>query len=101
KIDFVASKIRYFDAKFSGHYLNWKFNKDRVIDVIDEPHASMFHLPTTLIKREATKGLLFDTELSVTEDAKYLSQVLLAKKSYGVVKAPTFFYRSRKSRKSA
>jgi glycosyltransferase involved in cell wall biosynthesis/CDP-glycerol glycerophosphotransferase (TagB/SpsB family) len=100
-VDFVASKIKYFDGKYTEHYLNSKFKQTRLIDVTDEPQQSIFHISSILLVRDATKKLKFDTQLKVAEDAKYVNEILCNKKKYGVLSSTTFHYRKRSDNSSA
>lgn len=101
EVDFVASKIKYFDAKYTGHYLNGKFNNTRIIDVLDEPERSVFHVPTVVFRSSAIKTMEFDTELKVTEDAKFLNELLHRKKKYGALTSTCLYYRKRSDGSSA
>lgn len=100
-IDFVASKIFFFDATYDKHYSNGKFKHTRIINVNDEPDKTILHLPTTVISRQAIGDLLFDTKLTVTEDAKFLNEILYKKKKYGVISDTTYYYRRRQGGTSA
>lgn len=100
-VDFVASKIKYFDGKYTEHYLNSKFKQTRVIDVNKESQQSIFHISSILFARDAAKKHKFDRRLKVAEDAKYVNEVLLNKKKYGVLSNTTLYYRKRSDNSSA
>lgn len=100
-IDFVASRMLFFDASYGAHPSNGKFKDTRVINVNDEPDKTILHLPTTVISRKAIGKLLFDRKLAVTEDAKFLNEILYKRKQYGVVANTTYYYRRRQSGTSA
>lgn len=101
EVDFVAAKIKFFDKDIDEHPSNYKFKTDRVIDVNKEPDNPIFHLPTCFFRREAIANKAFDTKLKITEDAKFLSDVLVNKKAYGVVSRPHYNYRKRQDASSA
>jgi len=100
-IDFVASRMLFFDASYGSHPSNGKFKNTRVINVDDEPDKTILHLPTTVISRKAIGKLLFDRKLAVTEDAKFLNEILYKKRQYGVVADTVYYYRRRQSGTSA
>lgn len=99
-IDFAALKIEFFEARLGGHPLNDKFTADRVIDVDKEPSAIILHLATCLMKRSAIKHV-FDSSIKVSEDMKFLSELLIRKKRYGVVGSARYYYRKRRTDNSA
>lgn len=100
-VDLVASKIQFFDEIIDSHPLNYKFTSDRIILLNDEPDAPLLHVVTALFRRQALKGMTFDQNLTIAEDIKFASDVLVKKKRYGVLKQPTYFYRKRTSGTSA
>ncbi len=101
EVDFVASKIKFFDKTIEEHPYNYKFKSSRVIDLEKEPDSPMLHAVTCVFRRSALNGRRFDTKLKVSEDAKLLSEILLDKKAYGVVKKGQYNYRKRQDETSA
>lgn len=101
EIDFVAAKIKFFDGLIDSHPLNYKFAATRVIDTTEDPNNPILHAATCLFRRTAVADVQFDERLSIAEDVKFLSEVLLRKKKYGVVAAPAYYYRKRADATSA
>lgn len=95
KINFVAIKINFFDEIIDEHPLNYKFKKNRIIDLCIEPNNPLMHVITCIFIRSSLYNVKFDEALSITEDAKFLSDILLDKKAYGVLSDPIYFYRKR------
>src|SRR5690606_19042981 len=83
------------------HPTNYKFKKTRVIDIDKEPDNPIFHNPTCVYRREAIKSIEFDKSLKISEDFKFISEVLLRKKAYGVLSDTTYYYRKRGDDSSA
>lgn len=100
-IDFVASKIKFFDAIIDSHPLNYKFYKTQVIDLYSQPDNPILHAVTCVYRRSAIEGIFFDESLTISEDLKFLGEVLKAKKKYGVLKESTYYYRKRVGGQSA
>lgn len=94
-IPFVASKIMFFDESIDSHPLNYKFKKTRVIKLSEEPNNPILHAATVVFRRESIRGHQFDTELSISEDAKFLGEVLARNQSYGVLRSTIYYYRKR------
>lgn len=100
KIDFVALHLELFDGRLGRHPLDYKFTGDRVIDVGKEPSALILHMGTCIIKRSAIKHD-FDTSVKISEDMKFLTELLYEKKKYGVVTGTHYYYRKRSEGESA
>lgn len=100
-VDFVASKIKFFDEIINSHPLNYKFGSTRVIDLEREKQNPLVHVITCIFKRDSIHGVKFDTELSIAEDMKFIGEVARKTHSYGVLKKPTYFYRKRGDGSSA
>ena len=99
-IDFAALKIEFFDGRIGGHPLNFKFTDNRVIDVSIEPEASIMHMATCLIRRKSIAHK-FQEGIKISEDVRFLSDLLLPNKKYGVVSDAYYFYRKRPNGGSA
>lgn len=101
EVDFVASKIKFFDGIIDSHVLNNKFHTSRVIDLSIEPDNPILHAVSCVYRRDAIKGIFFDETLTISEDVKFLGDVLYRKKKYGVITQSTYFYRKRPDASSA
>lgn len=96
--DVVSIPMRWFGDKSGGHLLNNKFDAGtRLVSLEREPDCIQMSLSSSFICREAIEGsrCLFDKRLSVSEDAKLLHQLLLKKKTIGLVSDCTYHYRRR------
>lgn len=100
-VDFVSFKIKFFDKIIDSHPSNYKFHKTRIIDLNKEPDNPIFHLPTCVFKRSSLKGKVFDKKLKISEDVKFLNEVLVNKKAYGVSAKGSYNYRKRQDESSA
>lgn len=94
-VDFVASRVMFFDNIIDSHPLNYKFGSTRVIDVDKEPDAPILHAVSVVYKRDSLKDVRFDERVAITEDAKFLSDVIIKKRRYGVLKDSVYYYRKR------
>lgn len=101
EIDFVASKLMFFDEIIDSHPLNFKFKKDRVIDLSVEPNSPILHVTSCVFIRKSIDKIRFDTKLSIAEDVTYINEVLLRKRKYGVLKSTKYYYRKRQDGSSA
>jgi len=102
EIDVVCVPLIYFEARTGDHPLNFKFkNGSRIIDLEQEPEATLFHSASSFFHSRVKDKFLFDTSLAIAEDAKYISQVILEKLKYGVVSTAKYLYRQRLAGNSA
>ena len=51
-------------------------NGDKVVDLSKDYTYPLYHMPTALIKRELLNNLNFDTKIKISEDLKFMSEVL-------------------------
>lgn len=101
EIDFATMRLEFFDASLGDHPLNYKFAKgDRVVDIIAEPSALVFHSAATIFVRDKIK-YAFDPTIKISEDVKFLAEQLTENSKYGVVASATYFYRKRSNGLSA
>ena len=101
KVDFVAFKIKFFDSIIDTHPSNYKFKKTKIINISENPDNPIFHIPTCIFRRDAIKKKTFDKRLKITEDAKFISDILIDKKAYGVSSKGCYYYRKRINNSSA
>ena len=98
KVDAVAIPLMYFEGKSGNHLLNYKFTKEnRVVDLEKEPDCIQMHVASVFIKREALSGITFDTKLAYAEDALFVQQVMMNKRTLGLVSSCCYRYRVRVS----
>ena len=94
-IDVVAIKIIEFERSNKHHPLNFRFESDRIIDLEKEPKNPQLSVSSAFIKKSAINGQRFKTNLVSSEDSNFINRILLNKKTYGVLKEPTYYYRKR------
>jgi glycosyltransferase involved in cell wall biosynthesis len=103
EVDVVAIKMEFFEGKTGPHRLNYKFSKDRIIDINKEPGAIQLSGASCFIKSSIflDKKIKFDENIKYAEDAKLLTTVLDLKQKYAVLENPTYLYRRRVQSSSA
>lgn len=101
KIDLAALRVEFFDGRLGEHPLNHKFKRGtRIIDLDTEPDAVVLHVSSCMIRRESIKAI-FDTGIKISEDMKFLVELVMRKRSYGVIADATYYYRKRRISSSA
>lgn len=102
RTDAVAIPLMYFEGKSGNHLLNYKFTKEnRVVDLETEPDCIQMHVASVFIKREVLSKIRFDTKLAYAEDALFIQQVMMKKRTLGLVSSCYYRYRIRISGKAS
>lgn len=102
EIDLVSCKQEFFEAQSGLHPLSKdKYDSSRVIDILSDFTKVQLHVSASFVKSAVMGETRFDPQMRFGEDALYVSEIILKKHKYGVVKRPTHFYRKRANRTSA
>ena len=99
--DVVSCVQNLFEAKSGAHVLNNKFKEgSRIIDIHDTPHYIQLSTTSSFITADAVSRHRFDPQLSIGEDAKFITEVILEKENYGVLADAQYNIRKRIARDS-
>lgn len=101
EVDIVTGRIKCFEANNNYHVLDYKFEKTKVVDILEDYNFVHLHNNTTFIKTEVAKNHKFDVRLKYCEDAPYISEMILEKRKFGVVREAVYNYRKRLDATSA
>ena len=101
EIDAVSCIQDYFEAKSGLHSQSKKFEDgDRVIDIHETPQFILLNVTSVFIKTDVARHYEFDTEISIGEDSKYITEVIFEKEKYGVLKSAVYHIRKRHANNS-
>lgn len=95
EVDFVSIRQKHFGRKDSQHMLNYRFEEDRIIDVIKEPNNPQLACNAVFFKNNLFNRYKFPANVVSSEDALMVNKILFEKKKYGVLKDPIYYYRKR------
>lgn len=102
RIDFIAARIAYFGRRNGfEHPLEYKFETTRIVDIVEEYDCVQLSIPTALIKSDVVISQEFDTRIKFSEDSIYITQIVLDKMAYGVIREAVYHYRKRDVSNSA
>lgn len=101
EVDIIAGRIKFFEAKEDYHVLDYKFEKTKIVDILEDYNFAHLHNATTFIKTEIAKNHKFDIRLKYCEDAPYINEMILEKRKFGVVREAVYNYRKRLDESSA
>lgn len=95
EIDFVSSNLMLFDAVNSEHILNIELNENKILDMFTDYSCIRTNCAACIFKTEALQDKVFDVRQHYWEDAKFINQILLNKKKFGMIADSIYFYRKR------
>ena len=101
EVDVVACRLKFFGLKKGYQILDYKFDKEKVVDIGEQFDHIILSAPSTFIKSTEVKKLEFDKRLKYGEDSVYINKIILKKKKYGIVPQCTYLYRKRLGENSA
>lgn len=95
-VDIVALPIIFFDGQTGPHPLNNKFSAGtRVIDLDQEWEVAQNFVSSTFVKSEILSNHMFDQRMPLSEDLKFVQEIILRTHKLGVIKETEYFYRRR------
>lgn len=101
-IDVVACRLRFFEKKNGfGHALDYKFNKNKVVDIFNEYDNVQLSCASAFMKSSIVKENRFNTAVKYSEDTLFMSEIILKKEKYGIVRDAVYNYRKREEENSA
>lgn len=96
-IDVVSIPIYFFEGKNKAHLLNYKFNKDDIVDIEKNYDFIQMSISGTFIKADIITQKKFKESLKYGEDSYLITSIILEKKKYGLVKQAKYLYRYRET----
>ena len=99
--DVVGCRKEFFGAKTGFHYLDYKFESTRVIDLRKDPEFIQLDVTGAFIETEAIGSRRFSEKLKFGEDAQFVTSILLEKCTLGVCREAVHKYRKRTDGSSA
>ncbi len=99
--DVVGCRKEFFGAKTGYHYLDYKFESTRVIDLRESPDCIQLDVTGAFIKAEAIGEHRFIEQLKFGEDAQFITSIVLEKCTLGVCREALHRYRKRTDNSSA
>lgn len=95
EIDLVSIPMIFFDRREGDHYLNYKFESNKVVDLEKEIDYPQLSGASTFTRAEAIKGHKFNENLINGEDIVFVNEILLKKLKYGLVSDAVYYVRKR------
>lgn len=93
EVDIASIPIYYFGVKRGPHNLNFKYEKDQIVNVITDPSYIQLSGASAFFRFEKLAKFSFNENLRVSEDALLINQMLLNNPLLGFLSRPCYFYR--------
>ena len=92
-IDIVSIPIHFFGYKRGNHPLNFKFERNGVVNLMEDPNYIQLSAASSFIRYSKLEGKNFNENLTVSEDALLINELFLENPKYGVLSDCEYHYR--------
>ena len=100
-VDIVSGRIKYFEAKNTYHFLDYKFKKTKVVNLTEEYSYIQLSSSSSFFRKKSIKNNKFEEGILFGEDIRFINNNFLEKPLLGVIKEAIYFYRKRADSTSA
>ena len=100
-IKLFSCKMVFFEAKKGNHLLNYKYKKNKIVNIEEDYDYIQLSSSSIFIKREAIGNLRYDSDIKYSEDNKFINEIILNEGRYMVLEKPIYYYRRRENDDSA
>lgn len=100
-INFVAVRDKLFDASDKYHILDYRFDENKIVDVLKQPIMLQTGSCTIIFRSEIIKKYRYDEKIRYSEDVKLVSEIIMDSKKYGIVSDSLYYQRKRLENTSA
>ncbi len=97
--DLVAIPIFYFENNKGPHYLNYKFNKTKTVNLLEFPEYYQLSGPSSFIRKSAINNIKFP-DIVTSEDVVFINEILINNPNIGLCKSGKYNYRKREDKSS-
>lgn len=100
-IDFVAFRVHQFEGVDKYHALDYKFNKDKIVDINSDITMIQTQIVSVIYRREFISKYTFDSKIKYAEDVKFMSDLLFEQPKFGMISTSCYNARKRANSSSA
>ena len=100
-VDVVCVRMKFFEALDRYHRLDYKFDRDKVIDIFEDFDHIQLSVSSGFMRESAIGKLRFDSRVRYSEDAKFVYELVLKKEKLGIIASSLYLYRKRSAGDSA
>ena len=100
-IDFAVARKKFFEAREEFHYLDYKFETTKIVDILEDYNYVQMDVTSVFFKSKIAKEQRFNENLQYAEDADFINRILFNRHKFGVVREAVHLYRKRADGTSA
>lgn len=100
-IEVFSCRMEFFDAETGGHQLNYKYDSERMIDILKDHSYPQLSSSSVFIRTDTVRKHRYTEGIRYSEDFRFINELLLEAGRYMVLKEPVYYYRRRQSGSSA
>ena len=100
-IDLIGTRIKFFESKNGYHFLDYKFSKTRVVNLTEEYNCIQLSAASSFFRKTSLKQNKFEENILFGEDCRFISNILLIKPLFGIIREVIYYYRRRADSTSA
>ena len=94
QIDVIGCRIKYFGERIDYSDLDYKFDKDKIVDINTEYDNIQIDVASSFIKSSEIKANKFEAKFDYLQDEYLLAKIILKKCKYGVLKSAEYHCRT-------
>ena len=100
-VDIIGGRIKYFESINNYHFLDYKFNSTRIVNLNHDYHCIQLSTSSSFFRYSLIKGKKFDERVISGEDVKFIFNLLLIKPILALLKEAIYYYRKRSDSSSS
>ncbi len=100
-VDIIGVRQKYFEKMNSYPSLDFKFNKDKVVSILENYDHIQLSVTSAFIRKSAIGKIRFDKNVKYSEDAKFLNEIIVKHGKLGIISSSLHHYRKRFDEDSA
>ena len=95
KVNIIACRLIFFEAKHGQHPLDYKFYKTRVVNLIEEYNCIQLSSSSSFFRHSLIKNKKFEEGILTGEDTRFINNMLLLNPILGIIREAIYYYRKR------
>ena len=101
EIKLFSCKMRFFDATSGPHPLNYKYRKNRIINIFEDYIYPQLSSSSVFISTDIIKKYQYNKDVKYAEDVRFINEIIFDIGRFMVLSKPIYYYRKRKTGNSA
>lgn len=99
-VKIFSCKLIFFDAKKGNHPLNYKYSKNKIINVYEIYNYPQLSISSLFFDLNLIRKYKFPIGIKYSEDNRLINEILLDEKNIMFLKKPKYYYRKRSDESS-